>query len=154
MYQVTVFDLDDHWLYVSYGCSELFEKTWQNPNTNGLGYEFTFRLSKKEKEPPPIWPMMLMNNSAHYAMAGNTLGLGHTIKFEPSFDKAGLIQGILCIQDSELPAIETPYGSLYFLELCVVTKEIVETIRSEWPDSGTLVDIQKKSKPFITKIES
>ncbi|MFV2172583.1 suppressor of fused domain protein [Actinomadura sp. LOL_016] len=38
-----------HWHFVSYGMSELYEKTSSNADESGWGFEFTFRLVR---DPP------------------------------------------------------------------------------------------------------
>ena len=43
-----------HWHYVTFGFSELYEKTSKNKQESGWGFEFSFRLQRRkgEKSPP------------------------------------------------------------------------------------------------------
>lgn len=38
-----------HWHFVTYGMTELYEKDSDNPDQSGWGFEFTFRLARKER---------------------------------------------------------------------------------------------------------
>ncbi|EMJ93628.1 suppressor of fused domain protein [Leptospira alstonii] len=154
LYQLAVFDLDDHWLYVSYGCSELFEKTWDDPDFSGLGYELTFRLKKGSHQTPPIWPMPLMNDIAAYAMTGAGLGPTQSINFGRPIDETQKtkLTGVLFVEDPELPSTDTPYGILNFLQLVGIDSETLQKIKSEG-SSGTISEIQRKTKLYITEIE-
>ncbi|MDV6237130.1 suppressor of fused domain protein [Leptospira ellisii] len=155
LYQASVFDLPDQWLYVSYGCSELFEKEWSDPNVSGLGYELTFRLSKKNAPNPPVWPMVLMNDIAYYGMEGALLGPGHSLNFGRPIDEneTTLLTGILLATDPELPSIETPNGKLYFLLLYGIDEGTLTKIKRNGSSQSIVSEVSLKNKDWITEIE-
>ncbi|TGK38671.1 suppressor of fused domain protein [Leptospira gomenensis] len=155
LYQASVFDLPTQWLYVSYGCSELFEKEWSDPNVSGLGYELTFRLSKKSAKNPPVWPMVLMNDIAYYGMEGAHLGPGHSLNFGRAIDEnqTTRLTGILLANDPELPPIETENGKLYFLLLYGIDEETLLKIKQNGSSQSTVSEIALENKDWITVIE-
>lgn len=153
LFQVAVFELEDHWLYVSYGCSELFEKHWEDSEWSGLGYELTLRLNKNRLIVPPIWPMPVMNDLAFYALQGNELRPGQSINFGSPIDveKKTKLTGFLFLEDRELPSIDTPNGKLQFLQLYGLDKVALERIKSE--GSKELISaLEKDSSKFITEL--
>jgi hypothetical protein len=129
------------WLYVSYGLSELFEKTTGDPNISGFGFELSFRLpaapegpsrgSEPEQGHPPIWPLRLLQSIGHHVLttrrgfdSGDAIDLGHPL-VQPGSDGPSecRLTGLLCLPDPQLGKIETPHGSLLFLRLFGVTAE-------------------------------
>ena len=48
----------EHWHYVTYGLSELFEKTSRDAAVSGFGFELTMRVPRVAGETePPSWPL-------------------------------------------------------------------------------------------------
>jgi len=43
----------EHWHFVTYGFSELYEKEKEDPEHSGFGFELTFRLAKADRETEP-----------------------------------------------------------------------------------------------------
>ncbi|MFD6154884.1 suppressor of fused domain protein [Nocardia sp. NPDC060256] len=115
-----------HWHYISYGMTELYEKEWDNPGESGWGFEFTFRLVRKAADTePPVWPANFLQNLARYVFqSGKWFEPGHTIKAngpiaadQPSSD----IHAVAFTVDPELGTIETPHGSVRFLQIVGLT---------------------------------
>lgn len=71
----------DHWHFVSYGLSELFEKSSPDPEHSGFGYELTLRLPRAAGEgTPPGWAVRLLQALGHYVLSGHAgLDTGHVI---------------------------------------------------------------------------
>src|SRR5688572_2399549 len=61
----------DHWHYVTYGLTELFEKSSPRPDVSGFGFELTLRLPRAPHEDmPPVWGLTLLQTVGHYVLAG------------------------------------------------------------------------------------
>lgn len=131
---VSAYPRDDHWHYVSYGMSELYEKESENPDESGWGFEFTFRLARAEGEDePPVWPVNLMQNLARYVYSsGNWFAPGHHMNANGPIaaDRDDCtLSAILFAEDPELGAIATPHGRLQFLQLIGLTEDEYDASR-------------------------
>ncbi len=126
-----------HWHYVTYGLSELFEKSSANPKLSGFGYELTFRLPRADTggesaDGPPTWPLQLLQGVAHYVMSGHAdLDTGHVIDLGGPID-AGMsagstaLEGLICVPDPGMPELTTAFGSVLFLALVGLTRDEFE----------------------------
>ena len=116
-----------HWHYVSYGLSELYDKTSTDPNISGYGLELTFRLAcAHDEEEPPTWPMNLMQNLARYVFqTGNDFipGQWGNLNGPIMLGSDTLLCSIAFIEDPELGEIQTPYGSVDFLQIVGLTQD-------------------------------
>ena len=52
---ITVWESPESWHFVTYGLTELFDKSSPRPFISGFGFELSFRLSKGDEEEPPVW---------------------------------------------------------------------------------------------------
>lgn len=124
-----------HWHFVSYGMSELYEKETDDPEINGFGFEFTFRLTRTaDEEEPPGWVFSYFQHLARYVFetgkafdVGHRMDSGKPILLEPPTE----IHAIAFTLDPQLGEIETPYGHLKFLQIVGVTKDELQTMK-QW----------------------
>lgn len=131
-----------HWHYVTYGLSELFEKTSPQADVSGNGYELTFRLPREQTGEPPRWPLYLLHGIGGAVLSGSAaLDTGHVVDLgDPLVPEAlappgaapTALRGVLCVPDPRLGKIGTPYGSLLFLSLFGVTADEMEALQA-WP---------------------
>ncbi|NKY55597.1 suppressor of fused domain protein [Nocardia flavorosea] len=117
-----------HWHYISYGMSELYEKSSPDPETSGWGFEFTFRLVRRPNvSQPPMWPAALLQQLGRYVFdSGKRFKPGHTMRAGAALatdrpDSA--IRAMAFTIDSELGRIATPHGDLQFLQIVGLTDE-------------------------------
>jgi hypothetical protein len=118
------------WIYVTYGLSELFEKTSNDPDVSGFGFELTFRLPARDDESaPPVWPLRLLQSLGHHVLAtrqgfdsGHAMNLGGSI-VPPNSDgpRECMLGGLVCVPDPSLGKVTTIHGTLLFLRLYGVT---------------------------------
>lgn len=123
-----------HWHYISYGMSELYEKSSSNPETTGWGFEFTFRLIRRPNESqPPIWPAGLLQKLGRYVFdSGKWFEAGHTMKASGSLAAdcpESAIRAMVFTVDPELGEIATPHGDLRFLQIVGLTVEEYQAAR-------------------------
>ncbi len=129
------------WIYVTYGLSELFEKSSEDPDVSGFGFEFTLRLPTgphgEQSEQPPVWPLRLLQSLGHHVLAsrqgfdsGHAIDLGRSL-VPPQSDGPSecSLTGLLCLPDPLLGKIETPHGSLLFLRLFGVTSDELDAMK-------------------------
>lgn len=129
-----------HWHYVTYGLTELFEKSSPDPDLSGFGFEVTLRILRGEgDEQPPSWPIALLQGIGHYALSGHGgLDSGHLIDLgdplRPPVDgeAPSKITGIVVIPDAVFGKVDTQFGSVLFLQLYGVTGGELEAMQN-WP---------------------
>lgn len=111
------------WHYVSYGLSELFEKTSPDPSLSGFGIELTLRVPRTDDEAqPPTWGVTLMQTLGHYVLSRRRgFDSGHTIDLQGPITGTSQadcpITGVVLLPDPILRPIQTPHGDLLFLQL-------------------------------------
>jgi suppressor of fused-like protein len=125
------------WMYVTYGLSELFEKTSDDPAVSGFGFELSFRIpAGPGEQAPPTWPLRLLQALGHHALSegggfdsGHVLNLGAPLVAEDSDGPRDCaLTGLICLPDPLLGKINTVHGSLLFLRLFGVTADEIESL--------------------------
>lgn len=121
------------WLYVSYGLSELFEKTSDDPDVSGFGFELTLRIpAAADESAPPVWPLRLLQALGHHALeTGGGFDSGHAINLGASLVADApdcALTGLICLPDPLLGKFGTVHGSLLFLRLFGVTADELESL--------------------------
>lgn len=124
------------WLYVTYGLSELFEKSSPDPSVSGFGFELSFRLAGGGDERPPVWPLRMLQSLGHHVLtarrgfdSGHVLDLG-TSMVPPDSDgpSQSALEALICLPDPLLGKVDTVHGSLLFVRLFGVTRNELETL--------------------------
>jgi hypothetical protein len=115
------------WHYVTYGLSELFEKSSRDPYVSGFGFELTMRVPRAEgEEVPPAWPLRTLQGLGRYVLAsGHGFDTGHCADLGGSLAQ-GIESRLTCVAfvpDPLLRKIDTPFGSLLFLQVVGVTED-------------------------------
>lgn len=133
-----------HWHYVSFGFSDLDEKTAPGSEWSGYGFEMTFRL-KREGDDPPVWPVNLMQNLARYVFdSGNVFGPGHHIDLNgPIMLEADTKLGALgFFVDPELGEMDTENGRVVFLQAAALTVDEMQALMC-WNGTAFLKLLEK-----------
>ncbi|XP_022661750.1 suppressor of fused homolog [Varroa destructor] len=120
-----------HWHYVSFGLSDLHGDgrvhDFTGPGSpSGFGFELTFRLRKEEGDTaPPTWPAAVMQGLARYVIqSDNILCNGDHVSWHCPLDNSeSRIQHMLMTVDAQLGTVETPCGSVQFMQLVGVCQE-------------------------------
>ena len=123
-----------HWHHVSHGLSELFEKSSNNPDISGFGFELTLRLPRGDEDVPPAWGVRLIQALGHYVLSGHgLLDTGHVVDLGGSIrpDGHSPLTGVMLVPDPDLGKIETPHGSLLFLQLVGLMPNELEVVK-DW----------------------
>lgn len=131
-----------HWHYVTYGFSDLFNKTTADPASSGFGFELTFRVAcGRDAVDPPLWPLHLLQSLARYVFnSGNGFRDGHRVSTNGPIT-LGLpthLGAVAFSPDPELPAIDTVHGHVAFLQVIGLTDD-EERAAQAW-DTRKLLD--------------
>jgi hypothetical protein len=123
----------DHWHYVTYGLTELWEKAdGSAPGVSGWGYELTTRVTGDQGE-VPSWPFNLLETIARH-----THDQDHPFQVGDRLDPGGPITGIAGTRltaiaftlDPTLPPLGSPNGRLEFRQVVGITAEELARMRS------------------------
>lgn len=140
-----------HWHFVSYGMTELYAKDSEDSERSGWGFEFTFRLARNpEGEEPPMWAVNLLQNVGRYVFdSGNTLGHGHYLDANGPIAQSVStdLVALLFLRDPQLPPIDTPHGSVEFLQVIGITADEYAACRA-WNSEG-FAQVMRQSNPLL-----
>lgn len=139
-----------HWHFVTYGFSELHSKEWDDPAVSGFGFELTFRLHPIDGEDPPLWALNFLQNLGRYVFqTGNAFESGHHMNLNGpiALGTSTEIKAVAFIEDPALRIIETPHGSLTFLQVVRITLDELEAIK-RW-NSKSFLDLLSRSVPSL-----
>lgn len=154
---VSIYPRDDHWHYVSFGMSELYEKESDDPRWSGWGFEFTFRVARAAgEEEPPRWAASLLQNLGRYVFqSGNSFAAGHYMDVNGPLciDRPDTeIRYVAFIEDPELGSIETPNGRLVFLQLVGLTRDEYEAAQA-WNAESLLRALDEHIPLLVTDLD-
>lgn len=123
---------EDHYHIVSYGLSELYyNEESAGKEFSKYGFEFTFRLKKKEGD-DFNWAMNLMQNLARYVFeTGKWFEEFHFIPTNSPIrlDYDTNLTAIAFVLDPELGKIQTPHGEVQFLQMVGITTDEYELLK-------------------------
>uniref|UniRef100_H3DGH5 Suppressor of fused homolog n=1 Tax=Tetraodon nigroviridis TaxID=99883 RepID=H3DGH5_TETNG len=138
-------DVQEHWHYVSFGLSDLYGDNRVHEFTgsdgpSGFGFELTFRLKREAGETaPPTWPAELMQGLARYVFQSeNTFCSGDHVSWHSPLDNSeSRIQHMLLTEDPQMQPIQTPFGTVAFLQIVGVCTEELQAAQ-QWNGQGIL----------------
>ena len=146
------------WHFVSYGLSELFEKSSDDLEYSGFGFELTFRLPRKvEESSPPPGPLNLLQSLGRHVLEQRQgFDTGHCLALDSSnsSDKKKSFVALVCIPDPAVSGIHTPFGKLLFLQLVSVYRPELEWLQTLDPMDRArfLIDINPNGLNDPTRI--
>jgi hypothetical protein len=141
---------EPHWHFVTYGFSELYAKESKIAETSGFGFELTFRLAcGADDTETPKWPVGFLNNLARYVFEGHALAPGHHMNLNGpiALGRPTDVTAIAVVQDPELAPVETPNGSLRFLQVFGLTSDEYLALLG-WTSAG-LVELMRQRNPVL-----
>lgn len=117
------------WHYLSYGLSELFEKTTGDAEHSGLGYELTFAIARSpDQARPPGWVLSMMQGLAAHLLkgelsldTGSLVALGRGLLGDSARDDRP--SGCVCVPDPVAGVLAGPFGRVLFLRLLGLCKD-------------------------------
>lgn len=145
---------EDHYHIVSYGLSELYyNEESAGKEFSKYGFEFTFRLKKKEGD-DFNWAMNLMQNLARYVFeTGKWFEEFHFIPTNSPIrlDYDTNLTAIAFVLDPELGKIQTPHGEVQFLQMVGITTDEYELLKQnpKLAETEKLLDQLKINNPLL-----
>lgn len=127
---ISVYDAGDSWHFVSYGLTELYDKTSSNAEVSGYGMEFTFRLKKgcyDDEESEIKCICGIFQQLARITFQKGELFLPYEYTYYEGqavgidVKKKSKLTGFISIPDTRAKEIETPNGKVIFVEFIGVT---------------------------------
>ena len=144
-----------HWHFVTYGLTELYSKESANPAVSGFGFELTFRVAcDANDDEPPRWALSFLQNLARYVFqSGNAFKDGHwmTANGPIALDTATALCSMGFAFDPELMVIDTPHGSVVFLQIVGLTVD-EERAAKRWNTRRLLDTLLPHMPMWVTDI--
>lgn len=148
----------NHWHLVTRGLSELDAKESPDRSRSGWGFELTLRLERQEGEEAgegQKWAFNLLTNLAAYVWtSGNAFAEGHHVDLGGPIrlKTATPITAAAIVRDPVLGAIDTPFGSVEFLQVVGLHAEELELCRS-WNTEGVVALLASEDPLLVTRLE-
>ena len=118
---VLAYPMPDHWLLVTFGLTELGEKTSEEPRVSGAGFEFTCRIPREpDDEAVPAWILRVLHALAQQFLAGAQLDVGHwIITPSPLGGEAsnGDMTSLAIVPDADIRILDTDNGLVLFFQI-------------------------------------
>jgi len=143
-----------HLHFCTYGYSELYyNEEAVGKYCSGFGFEMTFRLASPL--PPteePSWVLNLLQNLARYVFnSGKWFEEYHwipangPIRLESETD----IVGLAFTLDPELPPIESPHGTVEFIQAFGITSAELASLKAKSRSSQEIIEEQRRLNPML-----
>ncbi|GAA1460195.1 suppressor of fused domain protein [Nocardiopsis exhalans] len=118
---VLAYPMEGHWLLVTFGLTELGEKTSEEKRVSGAGFEFSCRIPREEgDETVPAWILRVLHALAGQYVAGAQLDVGHWI-ITPSplgGEKSnGDMTSLAIVPDADMRILDTDNGLVLFFQV-------------------------------------
>jgi suppressor of fused-like protein len=144
-----------HWHFVSYGLTELYVKESDDAQASGFGFELTFRLARDAKAgQPPMWAIAFLQNLARYVFeSGNPFAPGHHLNANGPIaqGEATELRAVLFAADPELPELQTPHGSMQFVQIVGITLDELDAVQA-WNSTGFTALLAARSPLLVTDL--
>jgi len=130
---VAVFKSEDgipNWHYVTFGLTELYEKESEDKEYSGFGFELTFRLERKEEE-PPMWPISLLQNLARYVFQTGNVFEAHQhmdINGPIALSEKTKLVALGFDTDPQFGSMDTPNGHVDFIQVIALTMDEMDSM--------------------------
>ncbi|MBO0703423.1 MAG: suppressor of fused domain protein [Candidatus Dormibacteraeota bacterium] len=158
--EVTLHRVGDpaHWHLVTRGLTELDAKESPDPSRSGWGFELTLRLERREDEEAGTeqeWAVNFLTNLAAYVWtSGNAFAAGHHLDLRGpmKLKTKTSITAAAIVRDPGLDTIDTPYGSVEFLQVVGMHAEELELCRS-WNTEAVVGFLAAGDPWLVTRLD-
>jgi hypothetical protein len=140
-----------HWHYVTYGLSELGEKSSTDAKLSGFGLEYTLRLVDPSPT-PPAWPINLLRwVAAQVWLTRQPYDPSHSMNFaNPRMLETVSpgVEGLAFLADESLGTIDTPNGTVQFVNVVPLARGEFELI-GRWDVKKLFAEIRALQKDLL-----
>jgi suppressor of fused len=144
---ISAYRRPDHWLFVTYGLTELFAKVSDEPAVSGWGFELTMRIAPDGSDAPPAWTPGLLSRLGELVFERST-------PFQPGGrlevpNASGGAPPALCwVEDPELaPVVESPNGSFTFVATLGVATDVLDQMRAS--STREVIESVRATNPLL-----
>jgi hypothetical protein len=143
-----------HLHFCTYGYTELYyNEEAVGKDCSGFGFEMTFRLASSL--PPveePIWVLNLLQNLARYVFKSGKwfeeyhwIPANGPIRLEYETDIVGLAFAL----DPELPPVESPHGTIEFIQAFGITSGELASLKAKSRSCEQIIEEQRRLNPML-----
>lgn len=119
---------EGHWLVATHGFSDLDG----DADGIGLGIELTMRVPRGDEEVPPGWVMETLVKLGEYVFGQERVFEdGHRMDIVNPLGGGGRLTALAFVEDPRLGKVETPGGTVTFLNVVGLTAEELEAAKSD-----------------------
>ncbi len=136
-----------HWLIVSQGFTDLWDKETDEPDVSGWGFELTCRTPAPTEDLDFGWVLHWMQHIADYlAESSSMIEAGHHMPMaEPRHDAD--LSSIVFVEDIALQPTMSRHGAFGFLQMVAVNPVELASLQA-W-HSESFVDLMKERDPLL-----
>ncbi|WP_306582224.1 suppressor of fused domain protein, partial [Dokdonella sp.] len=147
-------DPQPHWHFVTYGLSDLYQNSHDGAHS-GWGLELSFRLAcAADAIEPPNWALNFLQNLARYVNDSSNVfrdGDWMSANGPIALETDTLLRSMGFVLDPELGTIDTPNGSVAFLQVVGLTAA-EEAAARRWNTRNLLEVLQPAMPLWITDL--
>lgn len=138
-----------HWLFVSRGFTELGEKTQEDPEISGWGFELTCRVPLEASDAEIRWAENAMLSVSRYL--ADKITFLERYNYLPVNDGAGSagcsLRALVVVDDIAMVNTESRNGHFAFFQIVGLTGDEYEAV-TEW-DAAAIVDLIRARNPLL-----
>jgi hypothetical protein len=142
-----------HWHYITFGFSELGEKTSANLEESGWGIELSFHLKAKPGEvEPPLWPVVMLQKLARFVFGNCTpFDDDHYVAFGAPItkDERTTLEAMVFRIDPQLGEIDTPNGKVKFIQAIGITSDEHKMVAAADGAAAILPKLLRGNQPGV-----
>lgn len=151
IYGLSAYRVDQHWLLVTFGLTELFSKESDELLVSGWGFELTMRVPAAEAQ-PPAWAIRLLQQLGRYVFSsGQPFDHGH--RMDPGGPITGVpdtrLTAVAFADDPQLAPINTPHGTVRFLTVVGITADELTRMKAT-STAAVLTELSTTSPLLLT----
>jgi hypothetical protein len=143
-----------HWLYVSYGLSEIGTKLSDDKERSGFGIELTLRLADAS-ETPPVWPINYLRWLAKTVWQDrNPYDEGHSLPLPEGLlaKVSPHTEGMAFMVDPAIGTVKTSNGAVKFL-LTVPLHGDEFNLISRWDANKLFAELRRQDPDLLWRVD-
>ena len=149
LYGLSAYRQGDHWFFITYGLTELFDKVSDDPEVSGFGFELTMRATGADE--PSAWPREMLDRLCSYVFAsGNAFEPGDRLENPSAITGGDPPSRLTCLAfaaDPQLEAIQTANGKVAFTTVVGITP--AELMQMKATSTAAVLEPMRAANPLL-----